>query len=116
MLYVTDFIRGRRRYVGSVDERRESKSSTRVRGSPEVADANVHPPTRARCGSETTMRFEWMWRVDVSTVCAALNAPDIFVMDNNDRTFVESEEVSVVREDNARIGAQNCPEGEINVF
>ncbi|MFD8043081.1 ferredoxin [Streptomyces chartreusis] len=47
-------------------------------------------------------------------VCC-VNAPDIFQIDENDQAFVEDEEVPPSRHEDARMGAQNCPEMAIQI-
>jgi ferredoxin len=48
-------------------------------------------------------------------VCC-VNAPDIFQIGENDQAFVENEEVPTSREEDAQMGAQNCPERAIEIF
>ncbi|HEY1704505.1 MAG TPA: ferredoxin [Trebonia sp.] len=48
-------------------------------------------------------------------VCCG-NAPDIFKFGEDDHAYVENEEVPAGREEDARMGADNCPEQAIEVF
>lgn len=47
-------------------------------------------------------------------VCC-VNAPDIFKIGDDDRSYVDNEVVPPEREEDARMGASNCPEQAIDV-
>lgn len=48
-------------------------------------------------------------------VCC-VSAPDIFWIGDDDHAYVENEVVPPDREEDARMGAQNCPEQAIDVW
>lgn len=48
-------------------------------------------------------------------VCC-VNAPDIFEIGPDDRSYVENEEVPPEREEHTLMGARNCPEQAIEVW
>lgn len=48
-------------------------------------------------------------------VCC-VNAPDIYKIGDDDLAYVEQEEVPAGREEDARMGAQNCPERAIEIL
>jgi ferredoxin len=48
-------------------------------------------------------------------VCC-VNAPDIFQIGDDDHAYVEHEVVPAAREEDALMGARNCPEQAIDVF
>jgi ferredoxin len=48
-------------------------------------------------------------------VCC-VNAPDIFQIGDDDYAYVENEVVPAERQEDALMGARNCPEQAIDVF
>jgi|HubBroStandDraft_5_1064220.scaffolds.fasta_scaffold157712_1 ferredoxin len=48
-------------------------------------------------------------------VCC-VNAPDIFTIGDDDHAYVENENVAPEREEDALMGARNCPEQAVDVW